>query len=330
MAQHRILVTGADGFVGKWVSKVFSEGAEPPIVVATSRSAEAGTQRMDVRDFEQVQRVVREVRPTAVVHLAAISSPVDAKRQPNLAWEVNATGTLNLALAVMQEASAAQFIFASSAEVYGTSFNELVEPIREETPLRPTSAYGATKAAAELALLQMAKDGLKAICFRPFNHTGPGQSVNFVIPAFASQLGRVAAGKAPPVIEVGDLTASRDFLHVRDVARAYVQAALHECSEAHGRAINLSSGLAHRIGSILEAMIALSGLRVEVKVDPNRFRTSEVPVAAGASDLAKRLFDWRPEIGLLETLCEVLTDWSVPISVDYGEDRIIGKFNRQE
>ena len=115
-------------------------------------------------------------------------------------------------------------------------------PLDEDSALRPLSVYGSTKAAADLLVEQLSNEGLNAICFRPFNHTGPGQSDGYVVPAFAKQIAEIAAGLRPPVIEVGNLLTQKDFIDVRDVVRAYADAAMIDIPHAVGRAFNLASG----------------------------------------------------------------------------------------
>ena len=148
----------------------------------------------------------------------------------------------------MEVAPQARFVFVSSSEVYGSSFNEAPSvPLFETAALKPMSVYGATKAAADIMIGQMAHEGLKCVRFRPFNHTGPGQTEAYVVPAFARQLAEIAAGLKPPVISVGNLHAWRDFLDVRDVVRAYADATIAETPEAYGKAFNLASGRPRQI-----------------------------------------------------------------------------------
>ena len=156
-----------------------------------------------------------------MVHLAAIPTIAGAVADPAAAWRVNVMGTLDLARAIHQYAPECTLIFAGSAEAYGATARQGV-PLKETDPLQPLNEYAATKAAADLALGALAANGLRVIRFRPFNHTGPGQTDEFVVPAFASQIARIEKGAQPPVMMVGNLDAQRDFLDVRDVVDAYV------------------------------------------------------------------------------------------------------------
>ncbi len=319
LREHRILVTGASGFVGSWLLREFeSRRLEHGLrlTVLTVGHGDESDWKTDIIDREQVANLVRECRPTAIVHLAAIAAPADARKQPQRAWDVNLQGTMNLAYAAMEVAPEARFIFVGSSEAYGASFLDAAGmPIRESAALKPMSVYGATKAAADVLVGQLAYDGLKAIRFRPFNHTGPGQASDYVVPAFARQLAEIACGKKPPRISVGNLSAFRDFLDVRDVVRAYADVALNnEAAAAFGKAFNLSSGHSIQIQSILDMLIELSGVDVEIEIDPKRMRGSEVTIAAGDNKAAFDVFGWKPKIDLPKTLADVLQDWRIRIA----------------
>ena len=189
----RILVTGAGGFVGRHLVAALRAGYPEAMI---------GTQAFDVTDAAATRDAVESFGPDAVVHLAAVAAPMEARRSPEQAWDVNLHGTLTLARAVMRATPDAAFLFAGTADAYGASFRS-GGPLDEGAPLAPQNTYGATKAAADLALGAMAADGLRVVRARPFNHTGPGQNESFVVPAFARQVARIAARRQAAVMEVG-------------------------------------------------------------------------------------------------------------------------------
>ncbi|HEX6911120.1 MAG TPA: GDP-mannose 4,6-dehydratase, partial [Longimicrobium sp.] len=241
---------------------------------------------------------VEEARPDAVVHLAGQASVGDSFADPLGTWDVNATGTLRLAGALPD---GARLLLASSAEAYG-AVPEAEQPIREDRPLRPTNPYAASKAAAEMAALQAAARGVEAVVARAFNHTGPGQDARFALPSFARQLAAVRAGEAEPLLRVGNLSARRDLLDVRDVVRAYVR--LLEAGEPGG-VYNVCSGQAHTIAGALDELIDLSGTRTRVEVDPARVRPVDVPLLLGDNGRMRAL-GWTPAIPLRQTLGDLL------------------------
>jgi GDP-4-dehydro-6-deoxy-D-mannose reductase len=310
---RRIAITGGAGFVGGHLKRAFAADVVSRAVelIPLAASRQEAAQSLDITDAEAVAAFVASERPDAIVHLAAIAAPADARRDPGHAWRVNVDGTLNIARAILSASPRTRLVFAGSSEAYGAAFNAHGGTLAETAALQPMTAYAATKAAADIALGQMAHDGLDVVRFRPFNHTGPGQPPAYVVPAFASQVAAIMRGEAEPVVHVGNLDARRDFLDVRDVARAYRLAALAEEPFAGGPAVNLSTAAPRSIASILDALIARAegdggGRTIEIRTDPDRLRPSEVPVASGDNARAASLLGWKPEIDFDETVAAVL------------------------
>jgi GDP-4-dehydro-6-deoxy-D-mannose reductase len=295
----RILVTGATGFVGRHLLPELRRRFPEAQVTPTT---------CNIADRDAVAAQVQSARPDAVVHLAGIAAPVAAGRDPDLAWRVNLHGALNLAHALQQTAPECLLLFVSSGDAYGASFRTGL-PVDENAPLAPLNTYSATKAAADLALGAMAAEGLRCIRVRPLNHTGPGQSDAFVVPAFARQVARIAAGLQAPVLEVGSLDPRRDFLDVRDVCAAYATVLERADKLASGLILNLASGVARRIGDVLDALLDAAATRAEIRTDTARMRRSEIALAIGDASLARRTLDWAPSIPWTRTLADVLEDW---------------------
>jgi GDP-4-dehydro-6-deoxy-D-mannose reductase len=313
---QRILLTGASGFVGTWLLRCLHSHLSPEdqiYALGQVNGAQMGAgnihwHNLDIRDVDSVDKLIATIRPTALLHLAAQSHVQEAVKSPQLTWTINLNGTMNLAYAVMRHSSGCRFIFVSSSEVYGGSFKLSEKPLNELARLDPENPYAASKAAADLFIGQMARQGLQAVRFRPFNHTGPGQSTRFVVPSFASQVVHVEQSETERTITVGNLSAVRDFLDVRDVVDAYTAAILKPDPIEPGMILNLASGQPRRIGSILEALVAKSKITINIEVDEKKFRPNDTPFAAGDATLAKEILGWSPTISWDQTLDDILTD----------------------
>lgn len=310
----RVLITGAGGFVGPHLVTSLRATAPDQIdVVPTSLSPRrdkvlGNVPALDVTDKTAVRDAIAHWRPSHVVHLAGIAAPPIANQDPQASWRVHVHGTLNVAHAIQEIVPDCVFVFVGSGLIYGSSANS-AQPLNEQALLAPMDDYAVTKAAADLALGALAKRGLRCIRLRPFNHTGAGQSETFVVPAFARQLARIAAGLEEPIIRVGNLDVWRDFLDVRDLVAGYALSVYHAGDLPSGLILNLASGTAYRLGDILNQLIELSGLKVTVVQDPARLRTIEIPRLVGDAGLARRLLGWVPKYNIEETLAAVLGYW---------------------
>ena len=292
-------VTGSSGFVGSHlVPYLRSRGDD---VVTIDRS---GTPPVDVTDAVEVREVLRAARPDAVYHLAALSHVGESWDAPEAVFRVNAAGALNV-LRACADAGVERVLVAGSADVYGVVGAEDL-PLTEEAPIRPVTPYGASKAAADvLALQAFLGDGLATLRVRAFNHTGPGQSPRFVAAALAE---RVAANELTgrDMVPVGDLSARRDFLDVRDVVRAY--RLLAEKGEA-GEAYNVCSGRAVSIREVADHLLSLACRPMKLELDAERLRPVEVPVHWGDNTKLRTVTGWQPSMSLEQSLADVLAWW---------------------
>ncbi len=295
----RVLVTGASGFVGRHLLARFEE--EGLACVGVDRE-------VDVTEAEAVAASVREADPDAIVHLAALSSVADSTRNPLETDAVNVQGTRHVLEAAAKHAPGARVLLVTSGQIYGAA-PPGAEPFDEDAPLRPESPYARSKAEADRLGAEWAARGLDVVRARPFNHTGPGQSDQFVASSFARQIAEIEAGRRAPVLEVGNLESVRDFLDVSDVVAAYRRLLDPRVPVA---AYNVARGEGTPVRALLELLLARARVRPEVRVDAARLRPTDVSV--GGSARLRRATGWRPRIRLERTLHALLEDWRRRVS----------------
>ncbi|HEV3051643.1 MAG TPA: GDP-mannose 4,6-dehydratase [Longimicrobium sp.] len=303
----RVLVTGAAGFVGSWlVPALVARGhavyaAGPPAHAAPGDGMGAQWVALDVTSADSVAAAVERTAPDAVFHLAGQASVGESFKNPLATWDVNATGTLRLAHALPK---GTRLLLVSSAEAYGL-VSETEQPISAERPLRPCNPYAASTAAAEFAALQAGESGgLEVVVTRSFNHTGPGQSPGFAVAGWARQLAVIRAGGAEPVLQVGNLSARRDYLDVRDVVRAYLTLMQNGTP---GSVYNVCSGTARSMREVADELVDLSATQARVEVDSERVRPVDIPLLLG-DNARLRALGWAPAIPFRQTLADLL-EW---------------------
>jgi GDP-4-dehydro-6-deoxy-D-mannose reductase len=308
---NRILVTGADGFVGGYLLPELRAAFPSAVIIACAQKSTLPSADiilpLDLDEPQSIRDCLAAAKADAVIHLAAESNVPRSFSEPERTWRINVDGTLLLARTLMQSAPETRLVYISSAEIYGLSFQAGI-PLDENAAFAPGNPYAASKAVADLALGEMGLRGLKVLRLRPSNHTGPGQTDAFVVPAFALQLAKIAAGRQEAVMQVGALDRWRDFLDVRDVCAAYVAALRNGDACPNGAAFNIASGIPRRIGDILEALIARVGLAIEIRTDAARLRPTDVVTAVSNPSRARDLLGWTPLIAWDDTLDAVLAD----------------------
>ena len=220
-------------------------------------------------------------------------------------------GLVHLLDAARRAGLGQRVLVVGSAEEYGAVAEDEL-PIRETAPLRPASPYAVSKVAqAALAQLYGPAGGMRVVLTRTFHHTGPGRGEAFAESSFARQIAEIERGLRPPVIEVGNLDAVRDFTDVRDIVRAYWL--LLDKGEA-GQVYNVCSGRGRPIREVLDVLLGHRRARVEVRVDPGRLRPSDVPVQVGDPSRLQRATGWEPRIPLEQSLADLLEDWRARVA----------------
>ncbi len=303
----RVLVTGADGFMGSHLVEALVQSKARVVAFTRSRSTH-GTSQLDLRhigylsaQLEQViaadiaspetTRIIEDAAPQVILHLAADAYVPRSFTQPVEVFAINANGTLHVLEAARRLPKLERVVLTSSSEVYGTARDNL--PIDEDHPLLPTSPYGASKVAADrLAYSYRVTFGLPVAVIRPFNTYGPRHTYD-VVPKFI----RLAlAGQDLTVHGTGEQ--ARDFTYVDDTVRAFLTMGAHP--SAVGEVVNFGSGTCHSIRHLAERVVALAGSRS--RIVHTEVRVAEVHKLLCNPGRARRLFGWKAEIDLEEGL----------------------------
>ncbi len=311
----KALITGGSGFVGKYLRDELEKLGWT--VYITGLETEGTDEipenfcHLNILEQDAIEKLLRQLRPDAIFHLAAQSSVALSWKNPALTVDVNVKGAVNLLEAIRQVGEPwPRTILVGSGEEYGHILPQET-PVTEENLLRPGNLYAATKAAQNLiGKIYAQAYGLPVILVRAFNHIGPGQLPGFVAADFCKQIAEAEAGLREPVMRVGNLTARRDFTDVRDVVRAY---RLLAEKGRPGETYNVGSGHAVEIRELLRCLLSLSAGDIQAEVDPAKFRPVDVPVLE--ADIRKLQTDtgWGLEFSLEETLEDTLNYWRTQI-----------------
>ncbi len=317
MAAMRALITGVTGFVGAHLTE-YLLSARPDAELfglrrwSSSSDEVAGLANVvrmvdgDLLDAPSLLRALQASRPEVIFHLAASSSVASSWDTPTEMMQVNVLGTLHLLEAMRQLDLDATVVLACSAESYGEVAPASL-PIDEDQPFRPVSPYAVSKAAVDMLAYQYYQTfRLRTVRLRLFNHCGPRQSDRFVISALARQIAEIEAEVRPPELHVGNLEARRDFVDVRDVARAYLLAATHG---QPGEAYNVASGKGRSIREVLDHLLTLTDTVIDIVFDPARLRPAEIQALVGDGSRFHRTTGWEPTIPFEQTLFDVLSYW---------------------
>ena len=315
-AGTKILVTGADGFIGSHLTEALASAEAEVTALAQYNSFDShgwlddlpepirqrvNLVRGDVRDAAFISRLVHGHE--IVFHLAALIAIPYSYVAPQSYVETNVLGTLNILEAARQHGTE-RIVHTSTSEVYGTA---LTMPIDETHPLRGQSPYSASKIAADMMAEAFARSfGLPVVILRPFNTFGPRQSERAIVGTIIRQ----ALDPACPAIMVGDATTVRDLTFVTDTAAAFAAAGLSENLE-YGQAYNAGSQRAIMVGDLIDLIVELTSSRKSVTQDNKRLRppNSEVRALLADSTRFTRATGWSPKVKLREGLQRTVEWW---------------------
>ncbi|HYG64457.1 MAG TPA: GDP-mannose 4,6-dehydratase [Thermoanaerobaculia bacterium] len=313
----RALITGITGFAGSHLAEYLLAEHPDVEVFGTYRwrsrmenvehlRSKVALLEADLRDYTSMHAALEQSRPDYIFHLAAQSFVPSSWKAPNDTLVTNVSGQTNLFEAVRALKLDPVIQIACSSEQYGLVLPDEV-PIKETNPLRPLSPYAVSKVAQDYLGYQYFQSyGIKVIRTRGFNHTGPRRGQVFVTSNFCSQVASIELGLQEPVIRVGNIDAIRDFTDVRDMVRAYWLAVT---KAKPGEVYNIATGSGISIRDLLDKVLALSNVKVDVQVDPDRLRPSDVEILIGDSSKFREDTGWEPRIPFDQTVRDLLDYW---------------------
>lgn len=310
----RVLVTGAAGFAGTHlVERLTTGGHEVWGLVRPQEYSEQKPFRQLVGDLlepESLAKALGQARPELIFHLAGQADVGLSWKLPALTIQVNTIGTVNLLEAIIAYGRP-RMVAVTSADVYGPLPLEAM-PINGISRPRPYHPYAVSKlAASEMLALYFQQYNLEIIEARPFNHIGPGQSLGFVVPDFASQIAAIKLGQTDAAIQVGNLDAQRDFCDVRDVVQAYKSIADNGLP---GESYLICTGRPVPIYRLVDILADIAQVKPDIAYDPARMRPSDVPVLFGSAAKLQKQTGWQPKISLDESLQDVLAEWLIQLT----------------
>jgi len=321
----RILITGLSGFAGKHLIEYLALQGDHTFFGVDLKKCSTGTDiggsqlvenMTDLTDAAAVRKLIKQVKPDHIYHLAAQSSVKLSWEDPLGTFRTNVFSGINLLESMRAAASGIKILMVCTAEEYGEVTNG--SAITESDSIYPENPYAVSKAAMDFISTMYHKAyGLDIMVTRSFNHIGPGQSEGFVCSDFARQVALIEAGKQDPVISVGNLDSSRDFLDVRDVARAY----WHIMNRGRpGEVYNVCSGKPVKVSTLLEILISLSEREdIEIILDKEKFRPIDIPTIVGDNTRLMTTTGWQPQYSLEDSLSDILDWWREKVNPGKGD-----------
>ena len=312
----RALVTGAAGFAGQWLCRELLhsgwdvwgtrlDDALPPGALDSETGNPVHWWEGDLRAPTAARDAIDAATPDAIFHLAGIAHVPSANADPAGTLEVNVIIASRLLAHVRARRAAGTLdpvmVIVGSGEQYGRH-DPADMPLGETAAQQPMGVYAASKAAQEVLALEAHRaGGVRVIAVRPFNHTGPGQSPNFVVPALVRRAVALRGTSKPLVM--GNTETIRDFSHVEDVVRAYVALAVRGVP---GEAYNIASGVGTEMAALALRILALAGVDAKLQSDPALVRPADVPALVGSAAKLRAATGWAPRHSLDSILEELI------------------------
>ncbi|MGB8952227.1 MAG: GDP-mannose 4,6-dehydratase [Candidatus Aminicenantales bacterium] len=332
-SKKKIFLTGGTGFVGQHLIRLLSSESSGYEIYTScfpestenwadfkAREGVKEVYYLDLRSEEDVFKVLNRIKPKWIFHLAAVSNVRCSWEKRREALETNLMGTFYLYEAARRIVPEARTLFISSSDVYGY-LKPMKKAYREKDRAGVVNPYAFTKVSGELlSELYSKTENMDIVIARPFPHTGPGQSPDFVFSDWARQISLIEKkrteqgedGSGPvresssPIIQVGNIETQRDYSDVRDVVRAYL---LLMQKGRTGEIYNVCSGKAVALKKILEILLSMSPCKIEVRTDPAKLRKADIPYLAGNNQKIREETGWKPQISLEKSLRDLLNDW---------------------
>ncbi|MCX8159477.1 MAG: GDP-mannose 4,6-dehydratase [Candidatus Saccharicenans sp.] len=313
----RVLITGISGFIGSHLAEYLTQalpnveifGLVRPRACVSALKKFGDRLRLleaDVRDQGSMLKIMNEVRPDRIFHLAGQSAIEASFRTPNETFTTNALGTVHLLEALLEIQINPVVIIASSAEAYGLAYADEL-PLKETAPFRPLSPFGVSKAAQDLLGFQYYKTyGLKVIRARIFNTLGPRQPLHYQASSLARQIAEIEKKKREPVLKVGNLENKKDYTDIRDLVRALWL--VSEKSQP-GEVFNLGSGQAWSGNEILKLMLGMTRAKLVLENDDKKSQLPEPPILLADISRLVRLTGWKPQISLKQSILDLINFW---------------------
>jgi len=319
VTRRRALITGGGGFVGQWMTRALLERGDEvtlagiggaisgPSVLTRAELASVRWQRTDIRDTDDIRAAVDVSTPDQVIHLAGVAYPPDSDRAPATAYDVNTTGAVRLLTELASRRSSGTL--DPSVLVIGTGMqygrHEAAEmPLTEQADMRPTTPYAASKAAQELASLQIARaSGLRVVCTRSFNHSGVGHGHAYLLPSLVRRTLALRGQAAPRRLALGN-DVVRDYLHVADVVRAYLL--LLDQGE-RGQVYNVASGRGVSVRELATSVLERAGVEADITTESSLVRPLDIPVLTGSPARLMAATGWtvaRSHVDIIDDLLD--------------------------